>query len=475
MLSIKDNKSRKLEAALEAQLNRELNTQEEAVNEDELFVLAEYDEAAGEKTGYSNYSYWRSTLQVFFKNRVAVFLLIVLASILLFTFIQPYLPGQYPANLINNNPQTGKQLSNVAPSFTTVQATAPAGTTLSAKAVPEAPGWYAVDNVIESLKARTKFTIVEYGAEWCKIEYKDKAGYVKNNFQTKLKLPDDPTAVPYESRSNFKIEMYMQPEDYTNNGNSLYVQESAVTLDEDGFATTKAETGLRVIPSEQAFWFGTNNIGQDLWSRVWSGTRTSLTIGFIVAFFEALIGITVGVLWGYVRKLDRILTEIYNVVDNIPNTIILILISYIMRPGFGTLVFAMCLTCWLGMARFIRNQIVIIRDRDYNLASRCLGTSTKRIIIKNLLPYLVSVIMLRLALSIPAAIGNEVFITYIGLGLPVDIPSLGNLINEGRKLITSEALRYQLIFPAIVLSIVTISFYIIGNAFADAADPKNHV
>ena len=474
MLSIKENKSQKLERALEEKLRAELNAAEE-INEDELFVLAEYDETAGEKTGYSNYSYWRSTLQVFLKNKVAVFLLIVLGSILLFTFIQPMLPGLYPANLINNNPQTGKQLSNVAPSLSTVVATAPEGTQLSAKAVKDKEGWYAVDNVLESLKARTKFDIVEYGDEWCKIEYKNKTGYVKNNFQTKLKLPDDPTAVPYESRSNFKIEMYMQPIDYTNDGNALYVSGDLLTMGEKGMAVTNAEAALRVIPSENAFWFGTNNIGQDLWARVWSGTRTSLIIGFIVAFFEAIIGITLGVLWGYVRKLDRILTEIYNVVDNIPQTIILILISYILRPGFGTLVFAMCLTCWLGMARFIRNQIVIIRDRDYNLASRCLGTGTPRIIMKNLLPYLVSVIMLRLALSIPAAIGNEVFITYIGLGLPVDTPSLGNLINEGRKLITSEALRYQLIFPAIVLSIVTISFYIIGNAFADAADPKNHV
>jgi len=475
MLSIKENKSKKLEAALEEKLRAELEGAEAEINEDELFVLADYDETAGEKTGYSNYSYWRSTIQVFLKNKVAVFLLILLAAILLFTFIQPLLPGQYPANLINNNPQTGKQLSNVAPSLTTVVATAPAGTELRAKLVKDNPDWYAVDNVLQSLKSRTKFDIVEYGENWCKVEYKGETGYVKNNFQTKLKLPDDPTAVPYESRSNFKIEMYMQPEDYTNDGNSLYVHKDLLTVSEDGMAVTKGETELRVIPSEHAFWFGTNNIGQDLWARVWGGTRTSLIIGFIVAFFEAVIGITVGVLWGYVRSLDRILTEIYNVVDNIPQTIILILISYILRPGFGTLVFAMCLTCWLGMARFIRNQIVIIRDRDYNLASRCLGTSTAKIIMKNLLPYLVSVIMLRLALSIPAAIGNEVFITYIGLGLPVDIPSLGNLINEGRKLITSEALRYQLIFPAIVLSIVTISFYIIGNAFADAADPKNHV
>ena len=194
-----------------------------------------------------------------------------------------------------------------------------------------------------------------------------------------------------------------------------------------------------------------------------------------MALTEALVGIFMGVIWGYVRKLDRLMTEIYNVLDNIPTTIVLILIAYILHPSVPTLIFAMCLTGWLGMSRFVRNQIVIIRDRDYNLASRCLGTGTFRIIFRNLLPYLVSVIMLRMALAIPGAIGNEVFITYIGLGIPVSIPSLGNLVNEGRQLITSPSLRYQLIFPAIVLSVVTISFYIIGNAFADAADPKNHV
>ena len=237
------------------------------------------------------------------------------------------------------------------------------------------------------------------------------------------------------------------------------------------------ETGMqyRNIPPGDQFILGTNSIGQDLWARIWAGTRTSLLIGLSVALAEALIGITVGVIWGYVRKADFILTEIYNIIDNIPNTIVLILISYILKPGVKTLIFAMCPTGWIQMARFIRNQILIIRDRDYNVASRCLGTPTAKIIIKNLLPYLVSVIMLRMALTIPSAIGNEVFITYIGLGLPVNIPSLGNLINEGRALITSPALRYQLVYPTIILSFVTISFYIIGNAFSDAADPKNHV
>ena len=96
-------------------------------------------------------------------------------------------------------------------------------------------------------------------------------------------------------------------------------------------------------------------------------------------------------------------------------------------------------------------------------------------ITKNLLPYLVSVIILRIALAIPAAIGSKVFLTYIGLGLPVSIPSLGNLINEGRIVMMSASSRYQIIFPSIVLSAITISFYVIGNSFSDAADPKNHV
>lgn len=311
-----------------------------AMPEEELFSFAGFNAADVEKTGYSNYSYWHSTVQAFLKNKGSVMLLIMLSALLLFTMLQPYLPNQYDPNQIINDAK-GMQYRN--------------------------------------------------------------------------------------------------------------------------------------IPPGEQFILGTNSIGQDLWARIWAGTRTSLLIGLSVAMAEALIGITVGVIWGYVRGADVILTEVYNIIDNIPNTIILILVSYILKPGVKTLVFAMCLTGWIQMARFIRNQILIIRDWDYNVASRCLGTPTPKIIVKNLLPYLVSVIMLRMALTIPAAIGNEVFITYIGLGLPVDTPSLGNLINEGRALITSAALRYQLVYPTIILSFVTISFYMIGNAFSDAADPKNHV
>lgn len=312
----------------------------DGINES-LFEFAEYDDEASKRGGYSNYSYWKSTWNVFLQNKVAVFLMGLMVVLLLFTVFQPYLPNQKSPTKIYNDSVTNLQLRN--------------------------------------------------------------------------------------------------------------------------------------SPPDSEFWFGTNSIGQDIWSRIWNGSRTSLLIGVTVGIWEAVVGIIVGALWGYIRWLDRPITEIYNVIDNIPKTIILVLLTYIMRPGLGTMIFAMCLTGWIHMARFVRNLIVILRDREYNLASKSLGTPTRRIISKNLLPYLVSVIMLRFALSIPETIGYEVFLTYIGLGLPVSTPSLGNLINEGRKLMMNPSLRYQLIFPALVISLITISFYVMGNVFSDAADPRNHV
>lgn len=235
-------------------------------------------------------------------------------------------------------------------------------------------------------------------------------------------------------------------------------------------------TGLQLMnrPPDGDFWLGTNRIGQDLWARIWAGTRTSLLIGFAVAAIQCGLGLVAGLVWGYARRMDGLFTEVYNVLTNIPSTIIMMLSTYILRPGVGTLILAMCVTGWLGVARFIRNQVMILRDQEFIRASRCLGSSFWSILFRNLLPHTVSVIALQFVLAVPSAIGAEVFLSYIGLGLQAEHPSLGNLINTGRMLIMSPSLRYQFYFPCIVLSVITVCFYIVGNAFADAADPKNH-
>lgn len=120
-------------------------------------------------------------------------------------------------------------------------------------------------------------------------------------------------------------------------------------------------------------WFGTDNIGRDMWARTWYGTRTSLLLGFVIAFFDVTLGTIAGALWGYVQRIDRFMTELYNIVTNIPQTVYLVLFTYILRPSFWTIVLAMCLTGWLSIARFVRNRVVAIRENEYNIASQCLG------------------------------------------------------------------------------------------------------
>lgn len=220
-------------------------------------------------------------------------------------------------------------------------------------------------------------------------------------------------------------------------------------------------------------WFGTDAIGKDLWALTWYGTRISLALSMIVAFSETLIGIAIGALWGYSRKLDRPMTELYNIIANIPSIVLYTLIAYIVRPGFWTIAFVMVATNWIFMARYVRNMVLIIRDREYNLASRTLGTPTRRMLTRNIIPHLTSVIIMQLALDIPTVISLEIILTYLGVGLPITTPSLGVLVSNGQG--SLQMYPHLLIFPVLIVSIITISFYVVGNTISDASDPRNHV
>lgn len=224
-------------------------------------------------------------------------------------------------------------------------------------------------------------------------------------------------------------------------------------------------------PNSQ-FWFGTDNLGRDYWCQVWYAAQISIKLALIVAIGECIIGVTVGCIWGYVRSLDRILTEIYNVINNIPMIIYMTLAALIFGQSFRNMAIAMIAFGWLVMARNVRNLVLMYRDREYNLASRCLGTPVWRILIKNIFPYLISVVILRLALSIPQTIALESTLSYLGLGLDVETPSLGILLRNARNYFVQYP--YLLIFPAVIVSMISITFYLVGNAFSDAADPRNH-
>ena len=221
------------------------------------------------------------------------------------------------------------------------------------------------------------------------------------------------------------------------------------------------------------YWFGTDNIGRDYWCQVWYAAQVSIKLALTVAVGEAIVGVVLGCLWGYVRWLDRPLTELYNVINNIPTVIYMTLVALIVGQGFHIMATAMIATGWLIMARNVRNLVLMYRDREYNLASRCLGTPVWRVLSKNIFPYLISVVILRLALSIPGTIALESTLSYLGLGLGADTPSLGLLLRNARNYFINYP--YLLVLPAVIVSTITVTFYLVGNAVSDAADPRNHV
>ncbi len=220
-------------------------------------------------------------------------------------------------------------------------------------------------------------------------------------------------------------------------------------------------------------WFGTDTLGRDIWTRAWYGVRNSFLLAFCIALSDVGIGMIVGAIWGYNKKLDPIMIEIYNVITNVPSTVYLVLLAYIMNTSYLTLFISMASRGWIVEARFFRNRILSIRDSEYNVASRCLGTPMRRIATKNIIPQIISLIIMEAALCIPYSIGNEVFLGFVGVGLPVEAITLGNIVNQGRASFTLHP--YQMLLPTIILCIITVAFYVIGNKFADASDPRNHI
>lgn len=248
----------------------------------------------------------------------------------------------------------------------------------------------------------------------------------------------------------------------------------ALKIGKYNYAELRSDSALAFIPSfNKEYWFGTDNLGRDFWCQVWYAAQTSIRLALIVAIGECIVGVVIGCLWGYVRWLDRPLTELYNIINNVPTVIYMTLVALIVGQSFTTMAVAMIATGWLIMARNVRNLVLMYRDREYNLASRCLGTPVWRVLVKNIFPYLVSVVILRLALSIPGTIGMESTLSYLGLGLPLDQPSLGILLRNARNYFVNYP--HLLVWPALIVSLITITFYLVGNAFSDAADPRNHV
>ena len=249
----------------------------------------------------------------------------------------------------------------------------------------------------------------------------------------------------------------------------------------DRFANLLDSSAKHLLPEEaiRKFGFsihwilGAGASGESTFDSIWHGAQISISLAFICAAINMTLGVLIGALWGFSKKMDVFMTELYNVIGNVPYILFISVMVMIFSASFWTMVFAMTITGWLGIAYFIRTQVVIIRDREYNLASRCLGTPLVRIATKNILPFMTSIIVTLLATEIPSYISYEVFLSYIGMGLSE--MSLGKLIYSAEVAMVTPGWQFEFWSPVAIASIITVVLYVVGQNLGDASDPRTHM
>lgn len=223
---------------------------------------------------------------------------------------------------------------------------------------------------------------------------------------------------------------------------------------------------------DKYFLAGTDTIGRDFFTRIWYGARISLAVGFIAAIINMFIGVVYGGIAGYFggSKLDTVLMRIAEILYSIPTLVWVTILSLVFTVGLQSILISLAITGWIGTAQLVRSQFLKLRGQEFVLASRTLGASDFRLIVKHLLPNIVGQIVVLLTVMIPSAIMYEAFLAFIGLGVQPPIPSIGTLIADGKTLITTFP-RY-IVYPSLVVSVLMLSIQLLSNGLRDALDPR---
>lgn len=228
---------------------------------------------------------------------------------------------------------------------------------------------------------------------------------------------------------------------------------------------------LKNLKPCKEFWFGTDELGRDLFTRIWFGARISLFVGISAAVIDMILGVFYGAFAGFVGgKVDELMMRTADILYSLPYLLVVILLMVVMGPGIFTIIIAMTITGWINMSRMVRAQILQMKQLDFTLAALSLGASRFRILSKHLIPNTMGSIITTMTLTIPAAIFTEAFLSFLGLGVQAPIASWGTMANDGLS-----ALRYypwRLFFPAGFISVTMLAFNLVGDGLRDALDPR---
>lgn len=225
-------------------------------------------------------------------------------------------------------------------------------------------------------------------------------------------------------------------------------------------------------PPSAQHWFGTDSLGRDVFTRTWYGARISLFVGFAAASIDFFIGIVYGGIAGYKGgRVDNIMMRIIEVLYGLPYLLVVILLLVVLGPGLFTIIIALTVTGWLGMARIVRGQVMQIKNYEFVYASRSFGAKTSRIIKRNLLPNTMGPIIVQVTLTVPSAIFAEAFLSFLGLGVQSPHASWGVMASDSLGAILSGN-WWTLFFPAFFISLTMFAFNVLGDGLQDALDPK---
>ena len=225
------------------------------------------------------------------------------------------------------------------------------------------------------------------------------------------------------------------------------------------------------LAPNSTYWFGTDGLGRDLWSRVWIGARLSILVALVCSGIQIVVGSAYGGIMAYFGgKVDAIMMRIIEVIDSFPYLLITLLIMMVIGKNVGGLLVAMCITSWCSTARTVRGQIMQLRESEYVQAAQMLGASPQRVISKHLLPNTIGILILDLCSSIPSYIFTEASLSFLGMGLSGGVISLGVLISDGKT--KMQFYPWQLIYPCLVLCIIVLAFNLLGDGLRDALDPR---
>ncbi|WP_058302125.1 ABC transporter permease [Gorillibacterium timonense] len=219
-------------------------------------------------------------------------------------------------------------------------------------------------------------------------------------------------------------------------------------------------------------WFGTDELGRDVFARILYGARISLFVGIAAAIIDLVIGMLYGGIAGYLGgRIDNLMMRFVDILYGIPYLLVVILMMVVLGPGLGTILIALTITGWIGMARIVRGQVLKLKNAEYVLAARTLGAGASYIIFKHLLPNTISIIIVQVTFSIPSAIFAEAFLSFLGLGIQPPLASWGVMANDGLPTILSGH-WWRLFYPSFFISITLLAFNLLGDGLQDAFNPK---